>query len=895
VMESSPSREETRRDPDPEAEALLDMGRDIYARHRSLSNMSGSWSLRRTMEIHAFGTARLPMLSHLQRKWSASGALPAPWRPLGYEWYVGRTIPRHVRAKVSAVSPGAKLLSAFVPPSPPESVSFSSDPVLQGPISPDNVERPESPQTLASDRASLPSPVLPNRQANAATSAARGVASPGQTSPFQNAEWGPPIFRGRAGGRGVSVQESLGASRKTPSAPPNSQATPQLQRRREEAGHELVSIRTDEGNSGPERQSSELLRTFPSPTAESRMSLTPHPVPQTSEPIKTFANENADTRASLAPYHAHLSQQNKGKRLRSDQSISEPEIEQTSGRSAGAPSAPPDARPGELRSVEPSAITASQRQDSVVPAVHVEQVEHDPMVQPVIQHRIQPGAADVRPTISLPASVEKVKSRPRDVATLSNVSPEAPPVEHVSHQQQSSVGTDVNPAIVGKNLPIPSVSPPLSAFNDQGSSVGTRVVVEGKKVSGDAAPRVFRSAAPNPPSREDVTRETELSHRRTDTILPPATPSPVALLDSSKTHASAEDEAVIHRKPGARDEENAQSRVHTDSQAYANSNKESVPREASVATQAVSAVAPVAEGHDISMVHAEMVQRGEIASPGHQEETQLLPQGTVITSPDDNDATQSQPQRVLRQSAIPQALTPGTTSTSGNASPPADKDPSPPASFAGGEIVRGTDEIVSSGVHGGADVSRLKAVPHLQQRLLRKVAAPEADARANAEIPSMQRESFPPTAEVVPGKDIGAFKNSQVQPEINTVRATLPSLRAPVREIHRLSTSATLASPQAGTGTSTSLLQRRPVAPYAAILAPQRSFNSTTVDRTHLRRAPAPGPEQPDAYEATVAMPSASATPVAEPSSTLNIDQLADRVYHLLTDRLASERSRRGM
>lgn len=626
------------------------------------------------------------------------------------------------------------------------------------------------------------------------------------------------------------------------------------------------------------------------------MSLAPHPVRQTSEPIKRFANENADSRASLAPHHVHLSRQNKGNRLRSDQSISEPATEETNGRSAGTPSAPPDAKPRELRSVEPSATTASQRQDSVLPTVHVEQVEHDPMVQPVIQHRIQPGTADVRPTIPLPASVEKAKSRLRDGAALSDVSPEAPPIELVSHQQQSSVGgTDVNPAIVGKNLPIPSVSPPLSAFSDQGSSVGTRVVVEGKKLSGDAAPRVFRSAAPNPPSREDVTRETGLSHGRTDTILPPATPSPVVLLDSSKTHASAEDEAVIHRKPGAGDEKNVQSRAHTDSHAYANSDKESVPREASVAMQAVSAVAPVAEGHDISMVYAEMVQRAEIASPGHKEETQLLPQGAVITSADDNDATQSQPQRVLRQTAVPQALAPGITSTSGKAPSPSDNVPSRHASFAGGEIIRGTDEIVSSGVHGGADVSRLKAVPHLQQRLLRKVIAPEADARANGEIPSMRRESFPPTAEVVLGKDIGAFKNSQVQPEINTVRATLPSLRAPVREIHRLSTSATLASPQAGTGTSTSLLQRRPVAPYAAILAPQRSVNSTTVDRTHLRRAPAPTPEQPDAYEATVAMPSASATPVADPSSTLNIDQIADRVYHLLTDRLASERSRRGM
>jgi len=269
---------------------------------------------------------------------------------------------------------------------------------------------------------------------------------------------------------------------------------------------------------------------------------------------------------------------------------------------------------------------------------------------------------------------------------------------------------------------------------------------------------------------------------------------------------------------------------------------------------------------DISSAHAENVRRAEITTPGH------------------NDLTQLSPERILRQAVTPEVPTP----------PDADDASTPPDIVPAREIVQGEGSVVSSNLHAQPEISTLRATPHLPQRLLRQVVTPEAPARADEEIPFIRPSRFPPPGEIVPATDIAVTNNPEVQPGINMVRATPLPLRAPVREIHRLSAGPTFASPQPGTGTSTALLQRQSVS-HAAVLPSQRSVTAPTVDRTHLRRTPAPAMERQDAYESSVPMPSASSVPPEDSSSTLNIDQLADRVYHLLTDRLASERSRRGM
>ena len=67
-------------------------------------------------------------------------------------------------------------------------------------------------------------------------------------------------------------------------------------------------------------------------------------------------------------------------------------------------------------------------------------------------------------------------------------------------------------------------------------------------------------------------------------------------------------------------------------------------------------------------------------------------------------------------------------------------------------------------------------------------------------------------------------------------------------------------------------------------------------ESAHLQRAVAAA-RPPDAIEASVPLPFASASgrQTAEPTSGADVGQIADRVYHMLVDRLASERARRGM
>ncbi len=151
--------------------------------------------------------------------------------------------------------------------------------------------------------------------------------------------------------------------------------------------------------------------------------------------------------------------------------------------------------------------------------------------------------------------------------------------------------------------------------------------------------------------------------------------------------------------------------------------------------------------------------------------------------------------------------------------------------------------------------------------------------------------------EIVQERNVTAGSTFQAQPGVSLVRPSPLPPRAPVTEIHRLSVSPKVAPAQAeGRGVTTALLQRQSVSPYNAIVPSHRTGTvAVTSDRTHLRRAPATASEEADVYEASLPIPSASAARAADSASTLDVSQLADRVYHLLVNRLASERSRRGM
>ena len=76
----------------------------------------------------------------------------------------------------------------------------------------------------------------------------------------------------------------------------------------------------------------------------------------------------------------------------------------------------------------------------------------------------------------------------------------------------------------------------------------------------------------------------------------------------------------------------------------------------------------------------------------------------------------------------------------------------------------------------------------------------------------------------------------------------------------------------------------------------QISTFSAAAETSHLQRAVAAA-TPPDAIEASVPLPFASAAPAnpSSSSSSFDVGQVADRVYHMLVDRLAGERSRRGM
>lgn len=122
--------------------------------------------------------------------------------------------------------------------------------------------------------------------------------------------------------------------------------------------------------------------------------------------------------------------------------------------------------------------------------------------------------------------------------------------------------------------------------------------------------------------------------------------------------------------------------------------------------------------------------------------------------------------------------------------------------------------------------------------------------------------------------------------------------RTRVQEVHR----------SAGSNAASSISVQRAVAPGSSMQA-RSAPNSSSAMRahqisafpvgagmTHMQRATAAA-TPPDAIEGSVPLPfaSASAGQNAESAPAMDVGQIADRVYHMLVDRLASERSRRGM
>ena len=229
-MESSPEREQTRPNTEPDAGTPVDLGRHIYARHLDMSNVAGaSLGVWRANQIHAFGAARLPMLAHLQRKWSATGALPAPWKTLGYELYVGPTAPQQGRA-------GRSLASQTIVPNP-----ASLQPSPSGPVA--------STEDLHQ-----------NKVSDTASSGAPGLIPTVETPALRKAEWGPPILRARAGGRSLIHQQDRNASQESKAATHETQAVQRVQAHRDGPGREVAPLQQGKNSSQEPSKTAEIAR-----------------------------------------------------------------------------------------------------------------------------------------------------------------------------------------------------------------------------------------------------------------------------------------------------------------------------------------------------------------------------------------------------------------------------------------------------------------------------------------------------------------------------------------------------------------------------------------------------------------------------------------------------------
>jgi hypothetical protein len=122
--------------------------------------------------------------------------------------------------------------------------------------------------------------------------------------------------------------------------------------------------------------------------------------------------------------------------------------------------------------------------------------------------------------------------------------------------------------------------------------------------------------------------------------------------------------------------------------------------------------------------------------------------------------------------------------------------------------------------------------------------------------------------------------------------------RTPVQEIHRAVAAPNVAAvlSRHASAVSNAVAQPRSGSRFAPVIQThQMSTFSAAAETAHLQRAVAAA-TPPDAIEASVPLPFASSGP-ANPSSSSSFDvgQVADRVYHMLVDRLASEKARRGM
>ena len=180
MTESTPKREQTRRDAEQDAATMFGLGRSIYSRHLQMLRLTRiSWPLWRTNQALAFSTTRLPLLARLQEKWSASGVLPPAWMPLSHEWYGG-----HVAAPVTRVSSTPSRASADATRvdfnSPPADVPPSSRPILSA-----------SSQRL---------PQSGSDTHSATSGSASGDSQASSTLPpiTTEATWGPPIFSASA-------------------------------------------------------------------------------------------------------------------------------------------------------------------------------------------------------------------------------------------------------------------------------------------------------------------------------------------------------------------------------------------------------------------------------------------------------------------------------------------------------------------------------------------------------------------------------------------------------------------------------------------------------------------------------------------------------------------------
>lgn len=181
-MESRKS-ENARLQAEPDDGNTRNLGRELYARHLSMSSVAGPRSAAwQALRLETFGTNRLPMLARFSQRWGRAAVVPAS-KGSAYEWYIARAVstrslyPKPTSSAKPAVVPAA---SAIVPAFPESSVvsrAVDADP----------------------------------QQSARTNSLAAEI-------PDQRVEWGPPIFQAGSSGRKSGSKISRDRAREEESA-----------------------------------------------------------------------------------------------------------------------------------------------------------------------------------------------------------------------------------------------------------------------------------------------------------------------------------------------------------------------------------------------------------------------------------------------------------------------------------------------------------------------------------------------------------------------------------------------------------------------------------------------------------------------------------------------------